>query len=542
MASADPAPAPVDERAPAARSPAAAPAAAAPAAGPPAAGAVRLVSFNVCGLRNVLFYHPWNEHKTFEAMFDLLAADIVCFQEVKMQRQDITASMAMVAGYDAYFSLPRHKKGYSGVAVFVRHGLPVVRAEEGLTGVLPCQHSGKPFRDLNGGIGGYDRTLSSADALALDSEGRALVLDLGAFVLFGLYCPASSAAADRQSFRLFFLETLDRRVRSLVAAGRRVVVMGDINVIRDRIDTAEPSPPDEPRSAAAAIVDSLLQPAPDAVLVDVCREHHPTRTGMYTCWNQKLNARPGNVGSRIDYIMVSPELAAATRAADIRPDLGGSDHCPVYADIDRAVFADVPQDTALAIGRSLAAKSWSEFNRRDIAAMFRAAPQKTARPVQPAPPAAKAEPKAEPMAARSATPPARLAKPPVSPARGLKRKDSGQSRLTAFVKRVDSKAGPALEPATTAPAALPDVQPAARSESASSVTSISSTPPFPSSAPASTASPADQKAAWKQLFAKPETPQCEHGLPAIKLVTRKPGINEGRAFWICSKYAVACPR
>ena len=44
-------------------------------------------------------------------MFDILQADIVVFQETKIQRKDLTDDMVLVPGWDCFFSLPRHKKG-----------------------------------------------------------------------------------------------------------------------------------------------------------------------------------------------------------------------------------------------------------------------------------------------------------------------------------------------------------------------------------------------------------------------------------------------
>ena len=44
-------------------------------------------------------------------MFDILEADIVVMQELKIQRKDLRDDMVLVPGWDAYFSLPKHKKG-----------------------------------------------------------------------------------------------------------------------------------------------------------------------------------------------------------------------------------------------------------------------------------------------------------------------------------------------------------------------------------------------------------------------------------------------
>jgi AP endonuclease-2 len=52
--------------------------------------------------------HAANDHK---AMFDILEADIVVFQETKIQKKDLRDDMVLVSGWDCYFSLPRVKKG-----------------------------------------------------------------------------------------------------------------------------------------------------------------------------------------------------------------------------------------------------------------------------------------------------------------------------------------------------------------------------------------------------------------------------------------------
>jgi exonuclease III len=48
-------------------------------------------------------------------MFDILEADIVIMQEAKIQKKDLQDDMVLVPGWDAYFSLPKHKKGIANV-------------------------------------------------------------------------------------------------------------------------------------------------------------------------------------------------------------------------------------------------------------------------------------------------------------------------------------------------------------------------------------------------------------------------------------------
>ena len=48
-----------------------------------------------------------------------------------------------------------------------------------------------------------------------------------------------------------------------------------------------------------------------------------------------LAGMPGkNVGWRIDYFIVSQRLKDKVKAADIRDNIFGSDHCPVYLELE----------------------------------------------------------------------------------------------------------------------------------------------------------------------------------------------------------------
>ena len=47
-----------------------------------------------------------------------------------------------------------------------------------------------------------------------------------------------------------------------------------------------------------------------------------------------FHAREKNVGWRIDYFLVSAELAPRLKSASIHSDILGSDHCPVELQIE----------------------------------------------------------------------------------------------------------------------------------------------------------------------------------------------------------------
>lgn len=130
-------------------------------------------------------------------------------------------------------------------------------------------------------IGGYP-DVNREDAKVLDSEGRALIVDLGAFVLIGTYSPANRDES-RDEFREMFVEVLFERVRNLIKEkGRRVVLVGDLNIARDAIDMAGGEPGHSTATKARRLFNVLCEPHEAGVMVDIVREFWPERKGMYT--------------------------------------------------------------------------------------------------------------------------------------------------------------------------------------------------------------------------------------------------------------------
>ena len=185
-----------------------------------------------------------------------------------------------------------------------------------------------------------------------------MILEFPAFVLIGTYCPATRDET-RDEFRIGFLNALDARVRNLVALGKRVFLTGDLNIMREEIDTANMDEMLKKRgitaeeffsSASRRMLNQLLvngkvygdrdEGREKPVMWDICRSFHPTRRGMFTCWEQKINARPGNFGSRIDYVLCSQDWKDWFCDSNIQEGLMGSDHCPVYATLKQKVKID----------------------------------------------------------------------------------------------------------------------------------------------------------------------------------------------------------
>ncbi|KAI2639303.1 DNA lyase [Xylaria nigripes] len=582
---------------------------------------LRITSWNVNGIRNPFGYQPWRQKKTFEAMFDILEADIVVMQETKIQRKDLQDDMVLVPGWDVFFSLPRHKKGYAGVAIYTRNSVCApIRAEEGIVGVLCPPNSTTRFRDLpeKQHIGGYPRPgqlrlNGNVDELTLDSEGRCVVLEFPAFVLIGTYSPANRDES-RDDFRLGYMEALNVRVRNLVAMGKRVIVTGDINVIRDVIDTA--NLPERLRkenmntagffsSPSRRVFNQLLfegnvigtrdEDKETPVLWDLGRFFHPTREGMFTCWDTKKNTRPGNFGSRIDYVLCSNDLKTWFSDSNIQEGLMGSDHCPVFAVLNDTiqingekvfikdimnppgVFKDGKRlrDWSTKDLLPMSAKLIPEFDRRQsIKDMFfkkPAAPKNMPTLSQEASSQADDSEKSLPsessniLNADSPQSTALTSSPIKNSSSSLKRSPSASSASSKPQKK--ARGGLNKESSNKGQSSLmgffkskaPDTESKnLESKSLSSTDSPGGTvehnsgyvpmEPETSKTGINAAKcdvvftneenfidPIQAKESWSKILGKRTVPRCEHDEECISLVTKKPGMNCGRSFFICPR-------
>ncbi|KAF8573588.1 DNase I-like protein [Ramaria rubella] len=354
---------------------------------------MRIVSWNVNGIRTLSQYHPWNTLKTGDAILDELNGDIICLQETKIQRTALQKHFAAPDRYDSFFSFPVTKGGYSGVAVYTKtETVAPLKAEEGLTGVLqpkpsfslaerispayPQAHQIDYFRDEN------DESETPPSLTALDAEGRALVIDFGLFVLINVYCPAETSET-RLPFKMNFHLLLEERVRKLMhEEGREVIVIGDINITATPIDHCDGQLPSLEANfwthPPRAWFKNWL--GPSGPMVDVVRDVWPERKGMYTCWNTKIAARDSNYGTRIDYILLTQGLLPWFKHGDIQPSIRGSDHCPVYIDLHDEIQLDSGQkiklrdamrfDDAKQCSPRISARFWDEFKQRLLSNFF----------------------------------------------------------------------------------------------------------------------------------------------------------------------------
>lgn len=252
----------------------------------PSSPETRLVSWNVNGLRALLKKDP-----SFQEIFDALDADVFALQETKVSEGQVALELP---GYFQTWSYAA-KAGYSGTAVFSRE---------------------EPRQVV--------RTIGCPVA---DDEGRVCALEFESFWFVDVYVPNSQDGLRRLDVRLEWDERY-REFLSGLAAEKPVITCGDFNVAHEEIDIKNPGPnrghagfSDEERASFTKLL--------DAGFTDTFRLRHPDVTGAYTWWSYRRRARLTNAGWRIDYFLVSDDIADRVESASILDEVYGSDHCPI---------------------------------------------------------------------------------------------------------------------------------------------------------------------------------------------------------------------
>lgn len=251
---------------------------------------MKLVSWNVNGLRSILakgLIEFWTSEKP----------DVLCLQEIKAKPEQV-ADVTWPRGFACHWN-SAERPGYAGTATFAKK---------------------KPLGATCGiGIAGHDR------------EGRVVTLEYADFFLVNVYTPNSQRELTRLDYRtkewepafLAYLKKLEKR--------KPVIFCGDLNVAHTELDLANPKTnrrnagfTDEERSRFQALL--------DAGFTDTFRLF-TQGNGHYTWWSYMNNARPRNIGWRIDYFLVSSALVPRVKSARILPHIPGSDHCPVVLEL-----------------------------------------------------------------------------------------------------------------------------------------------------------------------------------------------------------------
>jgi exodeoxyribonuclease-3 len=254
---------------------------------------MKLISWNVNGLRAVHRKGNWDP-------FVALGADIMCLQETKAHPDQLPDEVRVIDGYHSFFSASEVKKGYSGTGIYTK-----------------------------------EEPLSVAHGLGIkefDQEGRIVQVELKDFVLLNVYFPNGGGGPERLQYKLDFYDEFLAHIMNLRKKGKSVIFCGDVNTAHEAIDLARPKE-NEKNTGFLPEERAWMDEVVNAGFIDTFRHFYPNKPDMYSYWDMKTRARDRNVGWRIDYFFVSPDLLPKLKSASILSNVEGSDHCPVAIEV-----------------------------------------------------------------------------------------------------------------------------------------------------------------------------------------------------------------
>ena len=254
---------------------------------------LRVITANLNGIRSA----------AKKGFFDWLLqqnADVICIQELKAQEHQLQDKLFQPEGYHGYFHYAE-KKGYSGVGIYSRK---------------------KPVK-ITTGLGW----------LEADTEGRYIEADFGNLSVVSLYLPSGTSGEHRQTIKFDFLERYAQHLKELRKQSHEYIICGDWNIAHRQIDLKNWRGnqknsgflPEE-----RAWMDELFGPIG---FVDAFRELNQ-QPEQYTWWSHRGQAWAKNVGWRIDYQVISPNLKNTVKSVSIYKDQRFSDHAPLIVDYE----------------------------------------------------------------------------------------------------------------------------------------------------------------------------------------------------------------
>lgn len=253
---------------------------------------MRVMTFNANGIRAAA-------RKGFYDWFAEQNVDLLCIQETKAQLDQLNKeSLYFPQDYFCHFA-SAVKKGYSGTALYSRK---------------------KPMNIID-----------SIGNEVFDQEGRYIQFDFQDFSIISLYLPSGTSGDHRQSVKMSSLDFFASQLQSLKEEGKSLIICGDFNIAHKEIDLKNWKSnkkssgflPEE-RAWMDYLFDTLG-------FVDAFRVINQ-QPDQYTWWTYRAGAFARNVGWRIDYHIISPDIKNDLTHATIYRDQQFSDHAPLTMD------------------------------------------------------------------------------------------------------------------------------------------------------------------------------------------------------------------
>lgn len=225
--------------------------------------------------------------------------DIVAIQELRATEDQLSFFLKFVDGYSTLFN-DSGRPGYAGTAMYYKNNL------------------------------GVKEISKRTENKVLDVEGRVIYMKVNDIHLFNFYTPNGSASEERLKFKLKYYNEILNLTKDLINKGEKVIIGGDLNVGHTHEDMylknckTSGFLPEERKW-----FDDML----NIGMLDSFRMFQKDG-GYYTWWHMRDPKREKNNGWRFDYFLISKNLKDRVKGAGICKDVYGSDHCPIWVEVD----------------------------------------------------------------------------------------------------------------------------------------------------------------------------------------------------------------
>ena len=228
--------------------------------------------------------------------------DTVCLQELKAPQDKFPETEILEAGYHSVWF---GQKSWNGVAILSKIAKPVI-----------------------------SRTALPGDDE--DDQSRYLEVKIEDLIIGCIYLPnGNPVPGPKFNYKMKWFERLDAHAEMLITSGKKVMLVGDFNVMPTEKDVYKPEKFKEDALFLPEVrkaFDNLLKQG----WTDALRHLYPDEI-IYTFWDYFRNAYQRNAGLRIDHFLLSPEILPQLKNAGVDKEVRGwdksSDHAPVWVQL-----------------------------------------------------------------------------------------------------------------------------------------------------------------------------------------------------------------
>ena len=165
-----------------------------------------------------------------------------------------------------------------------------------------------------------------------DAEGRYVEARFGKLWIISMYMPSGSAGPHRQASKFRFLKAFLVHLKKLKERGHELILCGDWNIAHREVDLKNWRSNQKNSGFLPEERAWLTRVFDDLGFVDVFRRLND-KPDQYTWWSNRGDSWNKNVGWRIDYQVLSPNLRERLKACCITPEPKFSDHAPYAVEL-----------------------------------------------------------------------------------------------------------------------------------------------------------------------------------------------------------------